>query len=79
MSKKLLKVKGPDGKWQTVASYEIGQYGPRVGINKPAARALLEGEGWVNCSVFTDDREKPAKQESRPSAPSHDFSDEIPF
>jgi hypothetical protein len=62
--KKLLKHKGPDGKWQTVASYEIGQYGPRIGIKKDVARQLLEGDGWLNLSVFDDTprEERPAKE-----------------
>jgi hypothetical protein len=59
--KKLLKHKGEDGKWVTIGSYEIGQYGPRVGMNLPVLIALLKSgkDGWVNLSVFEHKEKEP--------------------
>lgn len=82
MTKKLLKIKGPDGKWLTLASYEEGMYGPRVGIHAPTLRKVLEAEGWVNFSVYDDDREKPAPK-AEPAAKTwrtpDDDPDLVPF
>jgi hypothetical protein len=80
--KKLLKIKGQDGKWQTVASLEEGMYGPRVGVNMAAVRALLATgkDGWENFSVF-DERPKDERQQA-PSAPrqrDESLDDSIPF
>lgn len=85
--KQLLKHKSPEGKWITIASYEMGQYGPRVGINRPALRALLEGDGWANLSVFADDRPKQAGEQAQPEPQKYPartseppvFDSEIPF
>lgn len=66
-----------DGKWQTVVTKEINQFGnPRISINKPAFRAALEGDGWLNLSIFEDE----AKESPKGSAPAvPDFGDEVPF
>lgn len=78
--KQLLKIKGPDGRWQTVASYEIGQYGPRVGINREALRAALDGEGWANFSIFESDGERqPQRQEPPRKVNPLDDESEVPF
>lgn len=76
--KQLLKHKGPDGKWVTVASYEVGQYGPRVGIRKEVARELLQGVGWLNLSVFDHQEDR---GQARPAAqpPGPPLDDAIPF
>ncbi|MCE9567642.1 MAG: hypothetical protein K8U57_37045 [Planctomycetes bacterium] len=80
MAKQLLKYKGPDGKWQTVASHEIGQYGPRIGVNAPVLRRLLESDGWINFSVFQDDRQERASPATKPAVQHSDpLDDEILF
>lgn len=63
-----------DGKWVTVASVKLNQWGNyNVGINKAAMREALKGDDWLNLSVFDQEDER------KPQAVETDEDSSIPF
>lgn len=67
-----------DGKWFTLGNLKKNQWGNfNIGLKKTdELRKLVQGEGWVNLSVFEDvGKDAPKKKEPQPI----DNQDEIPF